>query len=97
MIDVNGLAGTSYEVGQRLLGSAIARVGDEGPVELAKLEDLFEAVLMNAGYPAVFRRTLAGAMITLSGEKLTVERAPPRRTAAKKGISRPKPPFTKSR
>jgi tRNA(Ile)-lysidine synthase len=97
VIDLDGLAGTSYEVGQRLLGSAIARVGDEGPVELAKLEDLFEAVLVNAGYPTVFRRTLAGAMVTLSGTKLTVERAPPRRTAAKTGTSARKVVFTKTR
>ena len=36
-----------------------------------------------------FRRTLAGAMITLSGAKLTVEPAPPRRTGAKTGKPRP--------
>jgi len=44
-----------------------------------------------------FRRTLAGAMITLSGAILTVERAPSRRTGAKARKSGPKRPFTKAR
>jgi tRNA(Ile)-lysidine synthase len=67
------------EVGLRLLGEAVTHAGNEGPVELAKLEDLYEA-LRRA--PSRLRRTLAGALITLSGDSLTVERAPLRRALA---------------
>jgi tRNA(Ile)-lysidine synthase len=79
------------EVALRLLGRAIAHAGDEGPVELGKLEDLYGAVRMARG---ALRRTLAGAVITLRGERLTVERAPPRRgTRVRNGGNRR---FTKS-
>jgi tRNA(Ile)-lysidine synthase len=64
------------EVALRLLGRAITRVGDEGPVELGKLEAFMAALAGNEGR---FRRTLAGAMVTLSGDRLLVERAPPRK------------------
>ena len=67
------------EVGLRLLGRAIAHAGDEGPVELAKLEALYEAVRAARG---TLRRTLAGALIAVAGERLTVERAPARRKPA---------------
>jgi tRNA(Ile)-lysidine synthase len=65
------------EVGLRLLGRIIAHAGDEGPVELGKLEDLYQALRTSRG---ALRRTLAGALITLRGERLLVERAPARRT-----------------
>jgi tRNA(Ile)-lysidine synthase len=68
------------ELALRLLGRAIERVGDEGPVELGKLEALC-AALGEARDRARFRRTLAGAVVTLSGRRLLVERAPPRRRA----------------
>jgi tRNA(Ile)-lysidine synthase len=64
------------EVALRLLGRAIAHVGDEGPVELGKLEALYEALRLAASR---LRRTLAGAQITLDRDKLSVERAPARR------------------
>ncbi len=64
------------EVGLRLLGRIIAHAGDEGPVELGKLEELYQAVRTSR---ADLRRTLAGAVITLRGERLLVERAPARR------------------
>ncbi len=64
------------EVALRLLGRAIADAGNEGPVELGKLELLYDA-LRTARAP--LRRTLAGALITLGTERLTVERAPARR------------------
>ncbi|HXW42127.1 MAG TPA: tRNA lysidine(34) synthetase TilS [Xanthobacteraceae bacterium] len=67
------------EVGLRLLGRAIAHVGDEGPVELAKLEALYDSL---RGAKSRLRRTLAGAVITLSAGRLTVERAPARRALA---------------
>jgi tRNA(Ile)-lysidine synthase len=78
------------EIVIRILGRAIAQVGDEGPVELGKLEALFDALkaAQKAGTRR-YRRSLAGAMVTLADLKITVERAPPRRQAAHKG-SRPK-------
>jgi tRNA(Ile)-lysidine synthase len=67
------------EIALRLLGRAVTRVGDEGPVELGKLEFLKSALdgAQNNGDRHV-RRTLAGAVVTLQGRQLTVERAPPR-------------------
>ena len=67
------------EVGLRLLGEAVTHAGNEGPVELAKLEELYEGLRQA---PSRLRRTLAGALITLSGDYLTVERAPLRRALA---------------
>ncbi len=67
------------EVGLRLLGEAVTHAGNEGPVELGKLEDLYEGLQQS---PSRLRRTLAGALITLSGDHLTVERAPLRRALA---------------
>lgn len=64
------------EVALRLLGRAIDHVGDEGPVELAKLESLYAA---SSQARAPLRRTLAGALVTLKADRLTVERAPARR------------------
>ncbi len=72
-------AGLPAEVGLRLLGEAIAHSGDEGAVELAKLEALYEALRQARSR---LRRTLAGALITLTQDHLTVERAPARRTLA---------------
>jgi tRNA(Ile)-lysidine synthase len=66
------------EVGLRLLGRAIAFTGDEGPVELGKLEALYDALRQAPR----LRRTLAGAMVTLSGNRLSIERAPARRNPA---------------
>jgi tRNA(Ile)-lysidine synthase len=67
------------EVALRLLGRAIAHAGDEGPVELAKLESLYDALRQA---DSRLRRTLAGALISLGGDRLTVERAPARRKPA---------------
>jgi tRNA(Ile)-lysidine synthase len=79
------------EVGLRLLGEAVAHTGDEGPVELAKLEMLYEALRQARSR---LRRTLAGALITLGPDRLTVERAPARRRLAMRRNS--KSGFTKS-
>jgi tRNA(Ile)-lysidine synthase len=64
------------EVALRLLGRAVAHTGDEGPVELGKLETLYDALRQAHSR---LRRTLAGAQITLDRDQLTVERAPARR------------------
>jgi tRNA(Ile)-lysidine synthase len=54
-------------------------VGHEGQVELAKLEVLSDALGTAMAVSANFRRTLAGAMVSLQRDTIIVERAPPRR------------------
>ena len=83
-------AGLPAEVGLRLLGEAVTHTGDEGPVELAKLESLYEALRQARSR---LRRTLAGALITLDRDYLTVERAPARRRLAMRRQSKSR--FTK--
>jgi tRNA(Ile)-lysidine synthase len=75
------------EIALRLLGRAIDRLGNEGPVELGKLEALCTALgealaAAGAGAPARFRRTLAGAMVSLQKNCIIVERAPPRQCSS---------------
>jgi tRNA(Ile)-lysidine synthase len=79
-IDAEKFAGLPDEIALRLLGRAVAWTGDEGPVELGKLEALFEALrkAQLGANPVRLRRTLAGALVTLAGSRLTIERAPPR-------------------
>ena len=69
------------EVALRILGRAVTIAGNEGPVELAKLEALQASMARKNPANARFRRTLAGAMITLDSHGLMVERAPARRIA----------------
>jgi tRNA(Ile)-lysidine synthase len=89
-----GYARLPAEIALRLIGRAVARAGDEGPVELAKLEALKAALdtAQKAGN-ARFRRSLAGAIVTLAGLEITVERAPPRRgkalTTGRRGNAKP--------
>jgi len=68
------------EVALRLLGRAVTQSGDEGPVELAKLESLKDALDAALAAPqGRFRRSLAGAVVTVAPGRITIERAPPRR------------------
>jgi tRNA(Ile)-lysidine synthase len=68
------------EIALRLLGRALAKVGDEGPVELGKLEALKSALdQAQNGAESRFRRTLAGAIVTFEHLQIVIERAPPRR------------------
>jgi tRNA(Ile)-lysidine synthase len=78
------------EVRLRLIGRAIASTGDEGPIELRKLEDLLAALdpALREAAPARFRRTLAGAMVTLGAGSVRVERAPPRSRPKAGGAAR---------
>jgi tRNA(Ile)-lysidine synthase len=78
--DASGFAQLPAEIALRLLGRAVAKAGDEGPVELSKLESLKTALddAQNAAN-ACFRRSLAGALVTLAAGRIVVERAPPRR------------------
>jgi tRNA(Ile)-lysidine synthase len=90
-LEARQFAGLPAEVALRLLGRAVACVGNEGPVELAKLEALQAAVMAEKPGNARFRRTLAGAMITLTPESLTIEQAPARRNA----LTTPRPASNK--
>ncbi|MGB6537810.1 MAG: hypothetical protein WBF58_17810, partial [Xanthobacteraceae bacterium] len=66
------------------LGRAIAFTGNEGPVELGKLEALY-AALRRA---SALRRTLAGSLVTLAGGRLSIERAPARRAGHSRHVLR---------
>jgi tRNA(Ile)-lysidine synthase len=82
-LEAAGLSRLPAEIALRLIGRAVASAGDEGPVELAKLEALKSA--LDAALEAKnarFRRSLAGAIVTLLGGRVTVERAPARRRRA---------------
>jgi len=78
--DRTGFLALPGEIAQRVLGRAIDAAGDEGPVELGKLEVLCTALNAAAADPkARFRRSLAGALVSLTPRTVTVERAPARR------------------
>ena len=63
--DARGLRDLPAEIALRLVGRATGVVGDEGPVELGKLESLCESLLRSwTGRTHRFRRTLAGAMVS---------------------------------
>ncbi len=67
------------EIALRVLGRAIDAIGNEGPVELGKLESLFQALAASHAGGRRLKRTLAGAAVTLAGPRLTITRAPARR------------------
>jgi tRNA(Ile)-lysidine synthase len=69
------------EIALRLLGRAIGTIGTEGPVEFGKLETMSEALraALAAGAPR-FRRTLAGAMVSLQRNCIVIDPAPARRS-----------------
>jgi tRNA(Ile)-lysidine synthase len=66
------------EIALRLLARAIDRAGAAGSPRLGKLEVLYDALAAAGGGGGGLRRTLAGALITLRGAQLRIERAPPR-------------------
>jgi len=70
------------EIAMRLVGRAVTEFGDEGPVELGKLEALYAALKEAQARRTRLRRSLAGAIVTLAGDGLTVETAPPRQQKA---------------
>jgi tRNA(Ile)-lysidine synthase len=76
-----GFARLPAEIALRLLGRAVGRRASEGPVELGKLEVLLAATLAAAQKPqkAPFRRTLAGALVSVTGDKVRIETAPARK------------------
>jgi tRNA(Ile)-lysidine synthase len=87
-LDAGKFATLPAEVALRLLGRAIARAGDGGRLELAKLEALHGALDdalgdavgdANRRDNGTVRRTLGGALVTARHGALTIEPAPPRR------------------
>jgi tRNA(Ile)-lysidine synthase len=77
------------EVAIRLLARGIMHATGETPLRLGRLEALYEALAASKtarSRPQRIRRTLAGALVTLAGDRLMIDRAPPRsgpvRTAA---------------
>jgi tRNA(Ile)-lysidine synthase len=87
VFDFAAFAAIPEEVRLRLLQRAIDRFGHEGPAELGKVEALLSALELAGSKRAeradrrrvMLKQTLAGAMISLSGGRLRIEPAPPRR------------------
>jgi tRNA(Ile)-lysidine synthase len=81
LLDAEKFIRLPAEVALRVLGRAIVHVAGELPLRLGRLEALYDTLApSNAArlrHNRV-RRTLAGALITLKGGRLTIERAPPR-------------------
>jgi tRNA(Ile)-lysidine synthase len=83
--DARIFAGLAAEIRIRLLLRTLARVGQEGQAELGKVEALLAAMdraFVETGPGQArfrFKQTLAGAVITLTADRLSIEPAPPRR------------------
>jgi tRNA(Ile)-lysidine synthase len=69
------------EIRIRLLLRTIDRVGHEGPAELGKTEALLAALTraLAKKTPIPWKQTLAGAVISMTGDRIRIEPAPPRR------------------
>jgi tRNA(Ile)-lysidine synthase len=82
--DARAFAAMSDEIRLRLLLRAINRFGHEGPAELGKVEVLLSALDEAMAESGAKRRprlkqTLAGALISLADDRISVVPAPPRR------------------
>jgi tRNA(Ile)-lysidine synthase len=84
LLDAEKFIRLPAEVALRVLGRAIVHVvhvAGELPLRLGRLEALYETLAPSNSAQLRHnrvRRTLAGALITLKGDRLTIERAPPR-------------------
>jgi tRNA(Ile)-lysidine synthase len=81
-VDAAAFASLADEIRIRLLLRMINRVGHEGPAELGKIETLLAAIdaagrRVNKGVR--LKQTLAGAVVSLTHDRLRVEPAPSRR------------------
>ncbi len=79
-LDAAALYRLPGEILIRLLQRAIDHVGDEGPVELGKLEVLHAALEEAHVGNQPLKRTLAGAAVSLDRDHLVVTRAPARKS-----------------
>ena len=80
--DAAAFAGLPEEIRLRLLKRAIDRAGHEGPAELGKVEALLavlDRAIANGESQKRLKQTLAGAVIHLTGGRVHVDPAPPRR------------------
>lgn len=78
--DLPAFCRLSEELQVRLLWRAINRIGHEGPAELGKVETLLRVLdTARQARPARFRQSLAGAVIAIERDRLTIRPAPPRR------------------
>lgn len=83
--DTRAFGALSEEIRVRLLVRAIDRVGHEGPAELGKVEALLGALdRAAAGHDdsrrrVLLKKTLAGALVTLTTDWISIEPAPHRR------------------
>jgi len=87
IFDFQTFARMPEEIRLRLLLRAIERFGHEGPAELGKVEALLSAldgmVAENPGpRRPMLKRTLAGALVSLTDGRIRVGPAPPRRHRA---------------
>jgi tRNA(Ile)-lysidine synthase len=88
--DAKAFAALSEEVRLRLLLRFIDRVGHEGPAELGKVEALLSALdragAENAAKGRIrLKQTLAGALVSLTEDRIRIEPAPLRRNRANQG------------
>ena len=81
LLDAEKFIRLPAEVALRVLGRAIVHAAGELPLRLGRLEALYDTLVPSSAARLRHnrvRRTLAGALITLKGGRLTIERAPPR-------------------
>lgn len=86
-IDAVAFMGLAEEIRVRLLLRMINAVGLEGPAELGKAESLalaMEQAMESAGSGILLKQTLAGAVISLTRNRLKITPAPPRRGAVRR-------------
>jgi tRNA(Ile)-lysidine synthase len=82
--DAKAFAAMPEEIRLRLLLRAIDRLGHEGPAELGKVEALLSALdravaEQTASGRLKLKQTLAGALVSLSGDRICITPAPARR------------------
>jgi tRNA(Ile)-lysidine synthase len=90
VFDAKAFAAMPEEIRLRLLLRAIDRIGHEGPAELGKVEALLAALdragaTNTTGRPNLrprLKQTLAGALVSLSGDRIHITPAPRRRGRA---------------
>lgn len=84
-VDARAFLALAAEIQIRLLLRTLSRHGHEGPPELGKVEALAEALSQaaarrpQAAGKIRLKQTLAGAVISLTGDRLVIAPAPPRR------------------
>jgi tRNA(Ile)-lysidine synthase len=81
-LDAAAFAGLPEEIRIRLLLRLVNRVGHEGPAELGKVETLLPAIdqaMQGSAKGIRLKQTLAGALVTVTADRLRIDPAPPRR------------------